>query len=418
MTISVLLYGLDGTSYDVTSEVYSIDLRNGRDTERDKFDPGGGTIKLHNKSRNFDPFFAMESSYLLQADSASKILQASGDGILLALAPTLAGSYGSMVQGRKVVVKDGAVTVFTGFVEDFDYQWGRAGYASVTLLVQDALATLGRTSYLAHTRTENQLSGTRITEMLNRAEVAFPAGTRNISTGLVALQGDSVSYGSNVLNDLQNITATEFGRLFVNHGGTLTYLDRYAVFGSTPSAAFNDTYPLTGLPFSGVRVSFGSESLYFAVSVDREGGVAQTVTNTAAQAANPALGARHLALSGLLFTSDVYSKALATYLASRYSTSDAIVSSLDVPLARLGVTDRATICALEIGNVVTVDWTPTGSGGTVSQTLAIEGWHYTAEHTHGSLQPGVMSFQLSDARDPEYFVYDTDAYDGGKVYGF
>lgn len=424
MAVQILLYGLDGTAYDITGEAFSVDVGAGRDTERDVFDAGGGTIQVRNLSRNFDPFFATSSDFLLQADDASRILQASGDGILLASPSTAsaAGDYAAMVQGRKLVVKDGGVTVFTGFVEDFEYEWARGPQASATLLVKDALATLGRTSYLEHTRTDNEMTGARITAMLNRAEVAFPAATRNISTGLVACQGDFVSHGSNVLNDLQNIAKTEFGRLFVSRGGTLTFLDRYAVFGATPTASFNDLAPY--LPFSGVRVTFGSESLWFSVSVDREGGIAQTVTNTAAQAANPNLGARHLTMSGLLFTADIYSKALATYLADRYSRSEAIVSSLTVPLstlgsatARLSVAQRALVCGLEIGNVVSLDWTPTGHGLPVSQVLAIEGWHYTASHTAGDITAS-MSFQLSDARDPEFLVYDTDAYDSGKVYGF
>ena len=412
MTTTITLYGLDDTPYDITGESFSVDVGAGRNTELDVFDPGGGTIHVYNLDRNFDPFFATTNSYLLQADGASKILQASGDGILLALPGTSSGAYGAMVQGRKIVVKDGAVTIFTGFVEDFDYSWNTNGEANASLLVKDALATLGRTTYLEHTRTENQLSGVRITEMLNRSEVGFPASPRSISNGLVSLQGDLVTHGSNVLNDLQNIAKTEFGRLFVARNGTLTFLDRYAVFGSSSSATFNDTG--SGFPFSGVEVRFGSELLYFSVSVDRFGGEAQTVTNSTAQAANPNLGARHLAMSNLLFTSDVYSKSLATYLTDRYSTPEAVVSSLVIPLPRYSSANRATICGLDIGSVVSLDWTPTGSGGTVSQTLAIEGWRYSADST----KRAEMSFQLSDARDPEYFIYDTDAYDGGKVYGF
>lgn len=409
---TVFIYSSDNsTAYEISAETFAIDVGAGRNTELDEFDSGGGTIRCHNLTRNFDPFFVTDDSFLLQANN-DRILQANGDGILLAFPTSSAGSYGPIAQGRKVVVYDGPVTVFTGFVEDYDYEWAHGRIASATLHVRDALATLARTTYLEHTRTENQLSGLRITEMLNRTEVGFPAATRSISTGLVVLQGDPVAYGANVLNDLQNIAKTEFGRLFVDRAGVLTFLDRYAVFGSSAAAAINDTG--TGLPFSAIGVTFGSEQLQFAVSVDREGGVAQTVTNTTAQAANPNLGARHLALSGLLFTSDAYSKALATYLVDRYSTPQAIVSSIDIPLSKLSLSDRITACALEIGDVVTLEWTPTGTGGVVTQTLAIEGWRYEADHS----KRAVMSFQLSDARDPDYFVYDDDSYDGGKVYGF
>lgn len=408
------VYLYDGaTEYEITAEAFSVSLRRGRNLETDEIDAGGGTIQCRNLSRNFDPFFASVESDLL-LETGDRLLQESTDHILLDGSVGSIGSYGVITQGRKVVVKDGAVTVYTGFVEDYDYEWDVNGNATATLVVRDSLATLARTEFLEWTTTYNEPTGTRIGTVLDRAEVGFPSGAsaRDLDTGLIRCQDDYVSYGSNVLNYLQLVARTEFGRLFVNRTGVLTFLDRYAVFNATATVSFNDTG--TGIPFNAVRVRYGSELLYFKVSVQRFGGVTQTATNAAAIAANENLGVRHLTISNLLYRSDAYSLALATYLADRYSSAEAVVSSLEIPLGKLSTADRATVTALDIGSVIDLTWTPTRSGGVVTQTLAVEGVSYSASYTGEC----VLSLQLSDARSAAYLIYDTDAYDSGKLYGF
>ena len=81
-----------------------------------------------------------------------------------------------------MTVKDGAVTVFTGFVEDFDYAYGVDNRSEATMSVRDALATLGTTN-LNDWAPEQQLTGARISALLNRSEVAFPLAGRSIATG-------------------------------------------------------------------------------------------------------------------------------------------------------------------------------------------------------------------------------------------
>jgi hypothetical protein len=397
---------------EITAEAFSISLTRGRNTETDEIDAGGGTIRVHNFTRNFDPFFATGTSYLLQ-ENGDRLLQESGDALLLEGGGGTLGAYGAITVGRKITVIDGAVTVFTGYVEDYEYEWDNNGRASATLVVRDSLATLARTSFLEWTTTR-QLSGARVSAVLDRAEVGFPAGGayRAIDTGYLVLQDDYVSYGSNVLNYLQLVAKSEFGRLFVDRLGVLTFLDRFAVFGSTSVVTFDDTG--SGFPFSGVAVSFGSESLYFKVSIQRFGGVTQTATNASAIAANPNLGVRHLTMSNLLYISDAYSLSLATHLAERYSAQEAIVSGLRISLHGLDTSDRATITALDIGDVVTLQWTPTRAGDQVSQVLAVEGVRYQADASGEAF----AWLQLSDARDPEFLIYDTDAYDSGKTYAF
>ncbi|MEO6571604.1 MAG: hypothetical protein ABIO83_08650, partial [Ilumatobacteraceae bacterium] len=326
------------------------------------------------------------------------------------------GAYGPVAPGRKVEVLDGAVTVFSGYVDDYDYEWRQGDAPGVTLLPTDALATLGRSEFLEWTTDPYDRAGERITKALDRVEVAFPTGgaARAISTGLTPLQSDLVTYGSNVLNYLQLVANSDMGRLFVDRAGVLTYTDRYALLGATSSADFDDTE--TNLPFHAVDALYGTEQLYFQVSVGRLGGEPRTFKNTVAIAAYPVLGIRQLAIDNLLVDSDAYAEAMASELVDRYSVNSATVSSLTVKISTLEDADRATVAALDIGDLIGLTWTPTQTSTPVVQDLVIEGVTYRSDLVNGE---AFMDFQLSAAPDlSTVFVLDTDSLDGTKVLGF
>ncbi len=387
---SVILY--DGvTPYDLDGEAYSVNIRRGRSTELDNFTAASGSVDCYNVAGDFDPTFDP-------------------------LMASPVGAYGAVKPGRKIEVKDGAVVVFTGYVDDYDYQWQQGLAPAATLIPTDALATLGRSEFLEWTTDPYDRAGERITKALDRAEVAFPSGAsaRSISAGLTPLQSDLVTYGSNVLNYLQLLARSDMGRLFVDRLGVLTYTDRYALRGVAASAQFDDTE--TNLPFHAVDALYGSEQLYFQVSVGRLGGEPRTSKNLTAIAAYPVLGIRQLAIDGLLFDSDAYAEAQAAVLVKRYSANAATVSSLTVKLSALDDTPRVTVAALDIGDMIGLTWTPTPTSTPVTQDLVIEGTSYRADIEAGD---AFIDFQLTAAPDlSQYFVLDTDSLDGVKLLGF
>lgn len=393
---------------EITAESFTVDVRRGRSLETEDFDAGGGTVKAHNYEANFNPYFLIDTASLLQENDDFLLLE-SGDRILLEFGNgSGSGVYGEILLGRTITVYDGAVLVFTGFVEDYDYEWDAGGRCEVTLVVRDSFATLGATTFLEWTTTEGQLTGARVSAVLDRAEVGFPSGgsARDIDTGTQPLQADLVSYGSNVLSYLQKVNKSENGRLFVDRSGVLTFQDRYASFGLAASAAFDDAG--NDIPFSSIEARFGTELLHFKVSVDREDGIAQTATNAGQIAAYPSLGVRHLTIGGMLYQSDDHSLGLAEFLLGRYSTIGAVVSGLTVKLHGLGSSDRAVVAALDVGDVVSLSWTPPGTTGVVFQTLSIESVGYSTDRS----KRAEMTFQLSESSDPDYFQVDTDAVDG------
>ena len=202
---TVTLY--DGaTDYDITGSVQSVSWNRGRSRELDTIEAATGTIQLINYNRSFDP-------------------------------PTFNGdlSYGEIKPGMRVEVFDGAVQVFAGYVLDFDYSWGADRTAYATIYLTDAMGTLAGTTFTDWQATDLQDAGTRITAVLDRAEVGFPSGAtyRDINLGVDPLQGDIVSAGTPVLPYLQNVARSDQGRLWVTRDGVLTYRSRHEVLGTT-----------------------------------------------------------------------------------------------------------------------------------------------------------------------------------------
>ena len=442
VSVTILLLDSGGSDHDITGEAFSVSLTRGRTLESEVFNAGGGSVRVRNYEANFNPAFLVDTSALL-LESGDFILLENGDRLLLESGNGGAvGTYGDIELGRVIIINDGSTTVFTGHVEDFDYEYDPEGRSEAVLSVRDGLGSLGATSLREWTTTQ-QMTGARVSALLDRAEVAFPTGSsyRDIATGTQPLGEGIVSFGTNALQELQRINRAENGRCFVSNIGKLTFQDRYGVFGVTPVATFNGTVaynPLTSsvFPISHIGVRFGTELLHFEVTVTRDGDLRVTVDedgetvntvvpadeqvsrNDALIAGYPTLGARNLTVGPLPYNSDDHGFGLAEFLRERYEAFAAQISEMTVPLGRLSTAHRATVCALDIGDVVEVIWQPYGTTGAVTQTVAIEGIQYEASASKGAggkTADASMTFLLSNARDPGYFQVGTDAVGGLKL---
>ena len=439
MTTTIFYGGVE-----VTSESFEVSIRRGRQRGLGEFEAASGTVKLRNISRNFDPPFFTTPSFLL-LENGDFILLESGDQILLEQGSSYAGAYGAMVLGGELEVKDGAVTVFKGHVEDIDYRWDLGGYAEATIVVGDGLNTLARTSIGSEwVTTGNQLPGVRLAALLDRTDVAYPTGAtyRSLANGHSRLLGDTVNAGTNALQYAQLVSRSDFGRLYTNRSGVLVYKGRYdwpgesgGTYGNI-AATFSDTG--ANFSFSAIELEFGSELLTFQCStsritvgptepdfqvieptgpnipepVEQDVGIARTATATTTPPTR--LGARNLSITGLLLRHDAECEARSRYLVDRYSVPEGVVSGLTTILDNYGTTDRATIAALDIDNVLALAWTPTGTGTSVSQSLAVEGVTYQAATNRAT----TMTWQLSEMPSTNWFKLDTNALDAGVPLGF
>jgi len=363
---------LDDTTYvlagdvatDITSDVVAVSTKRGRSRWLDEIQVGTCSFTVRNLTRDYDP--------------------------------TGAGLYSTnIVPGKRVQIDVGGAPVFDGVVDDWDLSYTLDGDAIATAVVSDTLSRLGRMKLAAHTAA-SQLSGARVDAVLDRSEVDFPAGQRDVDAGLTTLQADTVDEGTDVLTYLKLVARTESGRLFAARDGVLTFRERSA---PVPVATVEFRDDGSGVPFDELETTVGSELLYNRAVVTRIGGSAQVENNTASQAL---YDIRTVEQSGLLFNSDLDAESLAEFLVNKYGTPEFRVSALGVNIAGLSTTDAVQVSSLELGDVVRVVFSPPGGGAAIDRYGVIEG----VEHRVGIDSHRVM-FRLSSLQETPFVLDDT-----------
>jgi hypothetical protein len=333
---AAILAGDIGT--DITADTMRVSVRRGRDSQLFADIPAGNaTVQLQNRTRTYDPNYA-SSPYV-----------------------------GNVRPGKRVTIASAGVPIFDGVIGDWNLEYDVGGQSLAFAECVDALGQLGRMEFDAWTATASQTAGPRITAVLDRPEVAFTAN-RSIDTGVSVLQGDSVSWGSNVLNYLQLVTRSDLGRFYASRTGVVTFRDRLDPLNVGIAVTFTDDG--TGVPFQGIAMSYGSELLYNRVGIDREGGTLQTVSNAASQAL---YGASSLSETGLLLNSDTQSLDMANYLLGIYDEPELRVAELVVELAPLTSAQQVSVLSLDIASVISVTWTPNGVTPSLSRDCIVEG---------------------------------------------
>ena len=417
---TILLYDGD-TEYDISDQAYALSIRRGRSRSLDTFPPGTCVINLRNYNRDFDPSEWVTDTGLLLQENDDALLQENTDNILLEYISPGAGAYGTIRSGMKLIVKHGATTVFTGYVEDWDYTWDADKRALASLTALDPLAILGNTDLVEYFGVadpdtgvkpvlpeERGTVGQRILNVLGRDGVDYPIPDDYdyIFTGNTdLLQADTVSFGTNCLAYIQQIVLSVTGRFFARRDGLLQYLHRHSVlpYQVATSATFSDTG--TDIDIAGVSITYGSEELHFGVSAQRAGG--RAVERLASS--NPSattLGLRMLTMSGLLLECDAASEAMAEWLLTRYSNQQAYVSELLVKMESLSSGNQTTVAGLEIGDLIDLTWTPTGVGDTITEVLVIEGIGYSASYDDVTM----VTLQLSPAPSDEWLILNDATY--------
>lgn len=357
---------------DITEWCYAVSTARGRSRELDTQQTGTCQVRL----RNYDGRFLPD--------------------VLNALSPYA----GEVFPGKRVRVAMAAndQPIFDGRIDDWHYQFDVDGRVDAWFEAIDALGSLASMSFDDWSSTAGQTPGERLDDVLDRPEVDWgPA--RSIGTGVTTLQADAISWGSNVLNYCALVAATDRGLFFAARDNTLTFIGRdelvlaATAFNDDPSLILTDdlssisaSWSLEdweidswelgvatgGVPFAAIEVASSSELLFTQVGVDREGGTLQTVTSATAR---DAYGPRSLQLVGLLMETDDQANSLARYLLGQYSQPQNRVSSITVILDSLDPSSPIDyrVPLYEIGDIVKVKWTPTGSSSVVEQLSVVEG---------------------------------------------
>lgn len=346
---------LDGTLLgdDVSSYCQSISINRGRPDQLDNFTAGTCSIVLTNGDRRFDPT-NQSSPYWNPVTNRSGV-----------------------TPRRKVTVLSGATPLFTGRITDVNIEYDKQRTAAtrdnstVSITASDDFVLLANTYVATGFAPTEQLSGARVSAILDLPEVSYPATSRTIGTGIATLGGGAtfqIPDNTNVLTYLQEVGTAEQGYFFVGANGNLTFTDRISAAFATIAATFSDTG--SNIPYTGLQVLYGQEFLYNKVVTNVVGGPDQVANDVASQAE---FGVSTLNLADLLLSTNAAAATLASTLLDRYKLPQYRFDKLQTLINSLSVGNRSTINSLEIANVVSITKTyPVGTPTTVTANYSIE----------------------------------------------
>lgn len=297
--------------------------------------------------------------------------------------------FGMVKPGVNIQIAANGVTIFDGLFDDLSFDYPISTDSTVQIDVADRLASLGSAEFNEWTTTGGQTVGARLTSILDRTDVQFPA-TRDLDTGTSTLQGDIVSWGSNVLNYAQLCVKSDLGQLFVSRDGVLTFYGRNRVVTGTGAPLFADDG--TGIAYGGIRRTNFTELLFNRVSVDAYGFTKQTVVDQASIDEFQKIWS--LSLTGLPLASEAQALDLANYLLNLYSQPQTRIASIDVYLHGLEMGNQNTVLNLDIGSVVRVIYTPNDVGVPLDKFCMVEG----ISHAMAPMQH-VVTLHLSNLAD-------------------
>ena len=372
---------LDGATYklagdvlvDVTDRVRSVQVRRGRSTQLERFTAGNANLVMSNRDRALDPLNAA-SPY-----------------------------FGSIKPGKEITVERDGKAIYSGNIADWNYSYDLSGDSLALPSAVDGLAIVSQQTMTPGTEV-SQKTGARVSAVLT--EIGWPLPQRSISTGQATLDADVVGDGVNALAYLSQVAdVSEPGAIFVSKTGAMTFRDRADLQAYTSGVTFGPS----GIPFTGIGIDFGSESLANSVNVTYTAGtvVAGTAvaTDTASQTAYGVVDKTYTTLLASLADA----QALANWQLSLYSEPVYRVNALTVNLDGMTSTQAGQVLDLELGDAVQVSWTPNGVGSAVTQIVSIDGIEHQAtpamHEVTFTLSQTLAAFILDD---PVFGVLDDD----------
>jgi hypothetical protein len=353
--------------YDVTDKVRSVSISRGKSRQLDRYPAGQASITFENNNRDFDPLFGSSPF------------------------------AGQIVPRRDVRVISNGEVQYRGIIDDWNLTYAPEGNSVASLTASDGLTFLSNQVLSAATAT-SQLSGARVTAILNLPNVNFPAANREIETGTQTLQADVIEEGTNALAYLQQVATSESGSVFINKLGGFSFTDRSVSFDINTAPTLADDG--TGIPYQSLEVVYGSELLYNEIIVSRLGGGTAVASDLDSQRD---YGISVLTLENLLLNTNAQNTDLADHLLAQYAQPEYRFERLGVDITSLSTAQQNQILGLEMGDLVRVLFTPNNIPPRIEQfaeVIRIE--HDITPYSHrvilGFESAGIGYFTLSDDR--------------------
>jgi hypothetical protein len=354
---------------DLTSLVLSVNIKRGRNRQLDQFNAGTAQVVFNNNTRVLDPL------------------------------NTASIYYPYVLPRSPIVIYANGTPIYTGYVEDWNLDYGMANQDRMFARCVDAFGTLANQQLNAFTPSA-QSSSARITAVLDRPEIAYQ-GARSIGTGTSTLGAYAVSEDTNCLGYLQQVNTSEQGYLFTAADGTLTFKGRSSVLNPVSGASF--TTDGTGIPYMSLINQFGSELLYNYIVTQSPAGAAQTNSDSTSIALYQN---QNYNLLNLLNSTTSEVAGLGAYLLGKYRNPVVRFTGISCELAALTVAQWSILFAIDLTSVVTVQKNySTGTPTTETQTLITSG----IEHR---IVPGshIVSYTFESTDQNQYFTLDNSVF--------
>jgi hypothetical protein len=355
---------LGGITYvDLSSIVMSISIKRGRQRQLDQFNAGTAQVMFNNNSRILDPLNA-SSPY-----------------------------YPWILPRSPIIINANGVPIYTGFVQDWNLDYGLANQDRMVAVCVDNFGTLANQILNAFTPSA-ETSGVRISTALDRPEINYQ-GARSIGTGSSTLGAYAVSQDTNLLNYLQQVNTSEQGYLYNSASGTLTFKGRSSVLNPVAGATF--TSDGTNLPMMSLINQFGDELLYNYIVTQSPAGAAQTNSDSTSIALYQS---QNYNLLNLLNSTTTEVNGLGAYLLGKYQNPVLRFTGLSTQLAALTSDQWSIIFGIDLTSIVSVKKTfNTGTPASETQTLIVSG----IDHR---ITPGshVISYTFESTDQNNYFT--------------
>jgi hypothetical protein len=374
-------FTLGGTRfYDITSRLISVSTQRGKSIALDRIDAGNSSINLDNSDRLFDPLF--ESGFY----------------------------FGQLIPGKEIRISCNDFDVIHTYIDDLDIAYEPSNRSVVAIRGVDGLSDLTINS-LPEVIPDIELSGARVTRILNLPEVDWPIEKRIIDEGNSLLSDTTIAEGEQSISYLQLIATSESGEVFVSKDNKFVFKERNSV-PSVPNLIFTDEESIPGfttISFADLNVIYGSEELYNRIIVSNNQAFPDEAIAEDLES-QETFGPRSYTLDGLLNNDPSELQFLADFLLARYKQPQYRFNSLSVIMDTLSESEQNEVLNLEIGDIVQVRFTPSGIPPAIEQYVRIIGishdWSNNEKRISLSLES--LGFSLFVLNNPVLGVLDED----------
>jgi hypothetical protein len=375
-------YTLGGTRFfDITDRLVSANTTRGKNQALDRIDAGNLNIVVDNFDRLFDPLYE--------------------NGLY----------FGQLIPGKEIRISCNDLPVIYGTVDDIDIAYEPGNRSVASFQATDGLSYLTQNN-LPEVFPDVELSGARVTRILDLPEVDWPIDKRSIDTGNSFLSDTDIAQGTQAIGYLQLVATSESGEVFVSKDNNFIFRQRNST-PNLPNIIFTDEASIPGstvIPFAELGVVYGTEELYNRIVLTNDFPTFPDEATAEDLASQVLYGPHSYTQTGLLNNELADLESLANFLLLRFKEPQYRFSSLSVVMDVLSEAQQDEILDLEIGDIVQVRFTPSGIPPAIEQYVRVIGishdWQNNEKRINLSLER--LDFSLFVLDNPVVGILDED----------